>query len=108
MPRAKTGVSAGYPGGGTVASQPDVVDTGLDMPAEKPTVLTSLESADGFRCVDIFRRADGTFGFKEFRRDPEDAGRWTLVADYSDRVYPTRDAAVNGAASFIAWLAARS
>jgi hypothetical protein len=74
-------------------------------PPERPVVLTSLESADGFRCVDILRRGDGTFGFKEFRRDPEDAGRWTLVADYSDRIYPTMDAAQSAAASTIAWLA---
>ncbi|HEY2564091.1 MAG TPA: hypothetical protein VGI44_10300, partial [Acidimicrobiales bacterium] len=26
------------------------------------------------RCVDIFSRPDGTFGFEEFRRDPEDMG----------------------------------
>jgi hypothetical protein len=74
-------------------------------PSQRPVVLTSLESADGFRCVDILRRADGTFGFKEFRRDPEDAGRWTLVADYFDRIYPTQDAALSGATSMIPWLA---
>ena len=73
-------------------------------PSERPVVLTSLESADGFRCVDILRRGDGTFGFKEFRRDPEDAGRWTLVADYSDRKYPTMEAARTGAESAIPWL----
>jgi len=26
------------------------------------------------RCVDVFARPDGTFGFEEFRRDPEDMG----------------------------------
>ena len=73
--------------------------------SRRPLVLTSLESADGFRCVDILQRADGSFGFKEFRRDPEDAGRWTLVGDYSNRIYPTKDAAVGDAASLIPWLA---
>ena len=28
----------------------------------------------GMRCVDLFRRPDGTFGYEEFRRDPEDQG----------------------------------
>ena len=42
-------------------------------------VLASWESADRFRCVDIFRRPDGSFGFDEFRRDPEDMGAWTPV-----------------------------
>jgi hypothetical protein len=71
----------------------------------RPVVLTSLEDADGFRCVDIFARACGSFGFKEFRRDPEDAGRWTLIGDYSERSYATKDAAVSGAVALIPWLA---
>jgi len=71
----------------------------------QPVVLTSLEDADGFRCVDVFQRADGSFGFKEFRRDPEDAGRWTLIGDYSERVYATKDAALSGAAAVVPWLA---
>src|SRR6266403_513923 len=38
------------------------------------TVLASRENAEGNRCVDIFRRDDGSFGFEEYRRDPEDRG----------------------------------
>ncbi len=40
--------------------------------------VDSIADADARRCVDILLRDDGTFGFKEFRRDPEDAGRRTL------------------------------
>ena len=47
------------------------------------TVIQSIEDADGLRCVDLIAHPDGTFAFKEFRRDPEDGGRWTLIADYS-------------------------
>jgi hypothetical protein len=38
------------------------------------TVLASRENAEADRCIDIFVRGDGTFGFEEYRRDPEDAG----------------------------------
>jgi hypothetical protein len=38
-------------------------------------VLASWQSSDRFRCVDIFRRPDGSYGFEEFRRDPEDIDR---------------------------------
>jgi hypothetical protein len=69
-------------------------------------VLRSLEDANGFRCVDIFERSDGSFGFKEFRRDPEDAGRWTLVGDYSHHRYATTDDALSEAAASLPWLAA--
>ena len=42
-------------------------------------VLASPSTASVDRCVDIFLRPDGTFGFEEFRRDPEDGGVWTPV-----------------------------
>jgi hypothetical protein len=69
-------------------------------------VIRSLEDADGFRCVDIFECPDGSYGFKEFRRDPEDAGHWTLVGDYSHHSYATTDDALRVAATSIPWLAA--
>ena len=33
-------------------------------------------------CVDIFMRADGTYGFDEFRRDPEDGRGWFSIGHY--------------------------
>ena len=67
-------------------------------------VLSSLEDEDGTRCVDVFRRSDGSFGFKEFRRDPEDGGRWTLVADYSDWRFISPGEALRHAGNVVAWL----
>jgi hypothetical protein len=42
-------------------------------------VFTSIENFDHDKCVDLFSRPDGSFGFEEFRRDPEDRGEWTPV-----------------------------
>ena len=50
-------------------------------------VLASPSTPAVDRCVDIFSRPDGSFGFEEFRRDPEDMGAWTPVAYYSVRVF---------------------
>jgi hypothetical protein len=58
------------------------------------------------RCVDIFRRPDGTFGFEEFRRDPEDMGSWTPIAYYFAREYPTEGDAVAAARAAVPWLPA--
>ena len=69
-------------------------------------VIDSLEDPQGSRCVDILQREDGCFVFKEFRQDPEDAGRWTLVADYSQAGFATKDAALAAAAVAIAWFGA--
>jgi hypothetical protein len=68
------------------------------------TMITSLEDEDGLRCVDVFRRDDGSFGFKEFRRDPEDQGRWTLMADYSNQRFSSESEALQAAGKAVAWL----
>ena len=48
--------------------------------------IKSLHNAEIDRCVDIIKHEDGTFGFKEFRRDPEDRGGWTLVSYNPQRI----------------------
>ncbi|GBQ32619.1 hypothetical protein AA12717_4016 [Gluconacetobacter sacchari DSM 12717] len=60
-------------------------------------VLASIENEQHDRCVDLFARPGGTFGFEAFRRDPEDAGRWTAVSDHSAISYLTRDRAMHAA-----------
>jgi hypothetical protein len=68
-------------------------------------VLASIENAQADRCVDIFSRPDGSFGFEEFRRDAEDAGAWTPVQYFSAQSYATRDAALAAARHAVRWLA---
>jgi hypothetical protein len=68
-------------------------------------VLKSIENDQHDRCVDLFRRPDGSFGFEEFRRDVEDAGAWTPVAFYSGTAYATREAALSAAVARVVWLA---
>jgi hypothetical protein len=67
-------------------------------------VLASHETPESNRCVDLFSRPDGTFGFEEFRRDPEDMGAWTPVAYFSGRQYATEDEALTAARAAVAWL----
>jgi hypothetical protein len=54
--------------------------------------------------VDIFERPDGTFGFEEFRRDPEDMGSWTPIAYFSVREFGTEAEAVAAARDAVPWL----
>jgi len=64
----------------------------------------SHQTPEADRCVDVFSRPDGTFGFEEFRRDPEDMGIWTPVSYYAGHEYPTADAARTAAQQAVAWL----
>jgi hypothetical protein len=70
------------------------------------TVVASPSTPAVDRCVDIFSRPDGTFGFEEFRRDPEDMGAWTPVAYYSERVFSAEADALAAACDAVPWLAA--
>ena len=68
------------------------------------TVLTSIETGDSLRCVDLFRRPDATFGYEEFRRDPEDQGVWTPVRFASALSYATLEDARAAATKAVAWM----
>jgi len=68
-------------------------------------VFDSIENRQHDRCVDLFARPDGSFGFEEFRRDPEDRGDWTPVGYFSAIAYDTRDAVRRAAEAAVPWLA---
>jgi len=67
-------------------------------------VLVSYQTPEANRCVDIFSRDDGTFGFEEFRRDPEDMGAWTPVGYLSGHEYSTEGNALDAARTAVWWL----
>ena len=69
-------------------------------------VLQSIENDDAGRCVDLFARPDGTFGFEEYRRDIEDGRGWFAIGFHASGRYETADGALRDALSKIAWLRA--
>ena len=95
---------AGSPGGQVV----DTISVGAVSARLDPSwsVLSSPSTPAVDRCVDIFVRPDGTFGFEEFRRDPEDMGAWTPIAYYSTREFATEADALSAARDEVAWLPA--
>lgn len=68
-------------------------------------VFNSVENTEHDRCVDFFSRPDTTFGFEEFRRDPEDRGHWTPVEYRSGLVFAAADDAYDAGARAVPWLA---
>ncbi len=55
--------------------------------AERRLVLESTETEDGRRCIDIFQRPDGSFGFEEFIREPEENTGWQPVSHTAMMVF---------------------
>lgn len=66
-------------------------------------VLASIDSPDGSRCVDVFVRDDGTFGFEEFRRDAEDQRGWFPIGGWLAVVYASEAEARAAAERAVPW-----
>ncbi len=69
-------------------------------------VIHSFNLDGDMRCVDVFRRPDGTFGFEEYRREPEDGRGWFPIGHHADQRFATSAAALTEAKRLIGWLAA--
>ena len=67
-------------------------------------VLRSINTPDGGRCVDVFIRPDGTFGFEEFRRDVEDPSGWFSISAHGSRKFKTEKAALKKAKEYFFWI----
>ena len=70
----------------------------------KPSVLRSVNDQGAQRCVDLFLRSDGTYGFEEYRRDPEDPRGWFPVGGHASLVFDSEDAAWRAADATVVWL----
>lgn len=55
-------------------------------------------------CVDIFQRPDGSFGFDEFRRDPEDGRGWYSIGHFGGQAFDSYEAALSAAGKQVYWL----
>ena len=67
-------------------------------------VLNSIENLNGDRCLDVFELDNGTFGFEEFRKEPESKTGWVMVGCYSDGIYKTQSLAFLEAQKRVWWL----
>jgi hypothetical protein len=74
------------------------------MSDANPKVIKSIHNTMVDRCVDIFVRRDGTWGFKEFRRDVEDQGAWFPISNREVGRFESLENAEIAARRNVAWL----
>ncbi|HEX9569760.1 MAG TPA: hypothetical protein VF987_08795 [Rhodospirillales bacterium] len=72
--------------------------------SRKVKVVRTIENPSGDRCVDLFERSDGRFGFEECRRDVEDQRGWFPIGTFGDDAFETVDAALEAARHAVPWL----
>ena len=70
----------------------------------KKRVLQSLETPDSGRCVDLFLRDDGSYGFEIYRRDSEDLSGWFAIGGHVEKSFATEALAVAAARRFAPWI----
>jgi len=71
---------------------------------QRPVVILSVEDDIGLHCVDILEISGQGFGFREFRRDPEDPHGWRPTGLAINCTLSTYDQAVVKAGRAIQWL----
>lgn len=67
-------------------------------------VRASLQNRAADRCVDLFVREDGSYGFEEYRRDAEDQKGWFSLHRHSQQVFATEEQALAAARAAVAWM----
>ena len=77
-----------------------------ELAAVPNKVLESIHNPTADRCVDVFVRDDGTFGYEEYRRDHEESGAWYSLQRYSHQIFRTQDQAFKQAKATVQWLLA--
>ena len=70
----------------------------------KVRILSSIETSDGGRCVDLFIRPNGSYGFEVYRLDPETLTNWFPIGNYMNITYLSKKAALQAAANVAPWL----
>ncbi len=72
--------------------------------AHENKVILSVNLEGDTVCVDIFERPDGSFGFDEFRRDPEDMRGWFSIGYHGEKRFETAEGALTRAKQTVGWL----
>lgn len=67
-------------------------------------VIRSINLDGETICVDVFLRPDGTYGFDEFRRDPEDGRGWYSIGHHGHETFNDFDEALAQARRTVSWL----
>ena len=71
---------------------------------QKPIVVISFEDDIGLHCVDVLEIPGQGFGFREFRRDPEDPHGWRPTGLAYNRTIGGYDHALIKACKAAQWL----
>lgn len=74
------------------------------MVGKDKVVMRSIEAPGGLICVDLYRGRDGSWGWAEYRRDPEDGRGWQDSGGAGGTGFADEATALSDALAKVAWL----
>ena len=74
------------------------------MKIKDQVVINSINNDDNNLCIDFFIRNNNTFGYQEYRKDPENMTEWYRIGNYDHKIFLTKDEAYQDAKKTIVWL----
>jgi len=83
-------------------ADPDRSENAKDR--QRPVVVMSFEDDAGLYCVDVLELPGHGFGFREFRRDPEDPHGWRPTGLAYNCTLDSYDEALAKARRAVRWL----
>ena len=74
------------------------------MKLKEQVVIQSINNDESNLCIDFFTRNNGTFGYEEYRKDPENTSDWYKIGYFTYKIFSSKDEAYNDALKTISWL----
>ena len=74
------------------------------MKLKEQVVIQSINNNESNLCIDFFTRNNGTFGYEEYRKDPENTSGWYKIGYFTYKIFSSKDEAYNDALKTISWL----
>ena len=57
------------------------------MKIKDQVVINSINNDDNNLCIDFFIRNNNTFGYQEYRKDPENISGWYRIGNYDHKIF---------------------
>ncbi len=73
------------------------------MKIKDQVVINSINNDNNNLCIDFFIRNNKTFGYQEYRKDPENISEWYKIDNYDYKVFSNKDDAYHDAKKTIVW-----
>ena len=74
------------------------------MKIKDQVVINSINNDNNNLYIDFFIRNNNTFGYQEYRKDPENISGWYRIGNFDHKIFLSEDDAYEDAKNTVVWL----